>query len=104
MNGRIWYVTTKEAFMERAVTVPQLTRENGESGTITAGGMEKAARAVSDFAKDLGGRGLDQILAMAGGAPDGTAVKACDLANSVTADTKTLHDEVRRLLAPLEKP
>ena len=90
--------------MERAVTVPQLTRESGENGGITAGGMENAARAVSDFAKDLGGRGLDQILAMTAGAPEGMAEKACDLANNVTADTITLHDEVRRLLAPLEKP
>ncbi len=61
--------------------------------------LEKAARMVQEFAAAGGPGALNALLAMSEEAPAETAEHALQLAETVTAQTTTLHGEVARFLS-----
>ena len=81
--------------------VPELAApENTAADEVeTIRSLEEAARMVQEFAAAGGPGALNALLAVAEKAPGEALVQALDLADTVTAQTATLHGEVTRFLS-----
>ncbi len=81
--------------------VPELaTPQDAEDEVAEAARcLEEASRMVQEFSAAGGPGTLNALLAVAEGTPAEAAAQALQLAETVTAQTKTLHGEVARFLS-----
>jgi 2-keto-3-deoxy-L-rhamnonate aldolase RhmA len=81
--------------------IPELARPEGigADSEDLARAIEDAAEMVQAFVEQNSPAALDSLLETAGDGPDGRAKGAANLAEALTAQTVTLHEEVRRFLS-----
>ena len=81
--------------------VPELTapRNAEDEEAEAARCLEEASRMVQEFSAAGGPGALNALLVVAKGAPAEATAQALQLAGIVTAQTKTLDDEVARFLS-----